>query len=244
MNILKRALLISMAALLVSVPLSASAQWEKKPYTEWSEKEALKLLNDSPWGRTQVFTTSQPLFRGPTTGRQGTSGQGTSANTANATHVNFRIRFLSAKPIRQAVTRMLEINQKQPMGDELAAHLKSFTSGEFLDLIVITVACDSQEPGANVQEALGLLRTRSTVALKNNTFLETKGGKRIFLQEYQPPRPDGLGARFIFSRLVDGKPFITPQSEEIHFFTELSGSYRLDRRYKVKDMMYEGKLEY
>jgi hypothetical protein len=240
MNIMKRVLVLSMAALLFSVPLSASVQWEKKPYTEWSEKEALKLLNNSPWGRTQVFSSPVTLFRGPT----GSTQQPTATATANATHVNFRIRFLSAKPIRQAVTRLLEINQKQSMGDELAAHLKSFTSGEFLDLIVITVACDSTEPGANVQEAFGLLRTRSTAALKNNTFLEIKGGKRIFLQEYQPPRPDGLGARFIFPRLVDGKPFITPESEEIHFFTELSSSYRLDRRYKVKDMMYEGKLEY
>jgi hypothetical protein len=245
MKIMKRVLLLSMAALLVSVPLSASAQWEKKPYTEWTEKEALKVLNDSPWGRTQVYTSPVTLFRGPTGSRQGNTGQGnTSPSTANATHINFRIRFLSAKPVRQAVTRLLELNQKKGMGDELAAHLRSFTSGEFLDLIVITVACDSTEPGVNVQEAMGLLRTRSTAALKNNTYLEIKGGKRIFLQEYQPPRPDGLGARFLFPRLVDGEPFITPESQEIHFFTELSGNYRLDKRYKVKDMMYEGKLEY
>jgi hypothetical protein len=84
--------------------------------------------------------------------------------------------------------------------------------------------------------------------LKNTTFLEIKGGKRIFLQEFQPATPDGLGARigarFIFQRLVDGKPFITPESEEIHFFSPLSGTYKLDRRFKIKDMMYEGKLEY
>src|SRR5687768_13160041 len=125
MNIMKRVLVLSMAALLFSVPLSASVQWEKKPYTEWSEKEALKLLNDSPWGRTQVFSSPVTLFRGPT----GSTQQPTATTTANATHVNFRIRFLSAKPVRQAVTRLLEINQKQAMSDELAAHLKSFTSG-------------------------------------------------------------------------------------------------------------------
>jgi hypothetical protein len=43
---------------------------------------------------------------------------------------------------------------------------------------------------------------------------------------------------------VDGKPFITPESEEIHFVAPLSDNYKLDRRFKVKDMMYEGKLEY
>jgi hypothetical protein len=84
--------------------------------------------------------------------------------------------------------------------------------------------------------------------LKNTTFLEIKGGKRIFLQEFQPAGTDAMGARiggrFIFQRLVDGKPFITPESEEIHFFAPLSDTYKLDRRFKIKDMMYEGKLEY
>lgn len=243
MNITKQALILIMGTLLLSLPLSASAQWDKKHFNEWSEKEAQKLLDDSPWGRTQVFTSPITLFKEPTTGRQGVS-QPTSSRPADATHVNFRIRFFSAKPIRQAVSRLLEIKQKQPISNELAANLKALVSGEFLEYIVITVSCDSQEAGANVQEALSLLHTRGTAELKNNTFLEIKGGRRVFLQEYQTPRQDGLGARFIFPRLVDGQPFISPDSEEIHFFTELGDIYRLDRRFKVKNMMYEGKLEY
>lgn len=243
MNLMRRALILSLAALLLSLPLGASAQWNKKPHTEWTEKEAHKVLNDSPWSRTQVFTSPVTLYRGPTTGRQGVGGQ-TSQRPQDATHVNFRIRFLSAKPVRQAIVRMLEVKQKDEVSAELAAHLKTFTAGEFQEFIVITVSCDATEPGANVREAMTLLQTRATSTLKNNTFLETKGGKRLFLQEFQSPRSDGLGARFIFPRQVDGQPFITPESEEIRFFTELSSTYRLDRRYKTKDMMYEGKLEY
>lgn len=232
-----------MAAALLSIPLAAAAQWEKKPSTEWSEKEVQKLLNDSPWARTQVFTSPASMFTGPISGRQGSS-TATTARPPDATHVNFRIRFFSARPIRHAIGRMMELKQKQTMSEELAAHLKSLASGEFLELIVITVSVDSKDVGANVQQAAALLNTRGTADLKNNTFIETKGGHRLFLQEYQAPRQDGLGARFIFPRLVDGKPFITPESEEIHFVTELSGTYRLNMRYKVKDMMYEGKLEY
>jgi hypothetical protein len=242
MSLIKRALVLSMAALLLNLPLSTSAQQVSKPYNEWSEKEAQKLLNDSPWARTQVFSSPVVLFRQmPNRGPAAEAGQ---SRPPNATHVNFRIRFLSAKPIRQAISRLMEIKQKQPISEELAAHLKAIASGEFFEYIVITVSCDSQDAGANVQQAVSLLHTRGTADLKNNTFLEIKGGKRLFLEEYQPPRQDGLGARFIFSRLVDGAPFITPESQEIRFFTELSDTYRLDRRYKVKDMMYEGKLEY
>lgn len=241
---MKSVAILSVATLLVSLPLGASGQREKKPYTEWTEKEAQKMLNDSPWARTQVFSSPVTLFRGPSSGRQGVSGGATSSNTANATHINFRIRFLSAKPIRQAVSRLLEMKQKQPISDDLAAQLRSFAAGEFLEYVVVTVTCDSDETGSNVQQAQSLLHARGTAELKNNTFLEIKGGKRLFLQEYQKPKQDGLGARFIFPRLVDGHPFITPESEEVRFFAELDSNYRLDRRYKVKEMLYEGKLEY
>lgn len=242
MNAIKRASILCVAASLLILPLSAAAQWDKKPYTEWSEKESLKVLNDSPWGRTQVFTSPVTLFTSPITGRQGVNSP-TNSRPADATHVNFRIRFFSAKPVRQAHGRMKQIKDKQ-LSEEQMAQLKAFASGEFLELIVITVSCESTEAGANVQQAASLLNTRGTADLKNNTFIEIKGGRKLFLQEFQPPRADGVGARFIFPRLIDGNPFITPESEEIHFVSELSDVYKLNMRYKIKDMMYGGKLEY
>lgn len=243
MRVMRGTMNSAMAVLFLSLTMTAPAQWEKKPYTEWSEKEAQKMLNDSPWGRTQIFTSPGEFFREPVSGRAGAGGA-PPPRPANAIHVNFRIRFLSSKPIRQAIGRMLELSHKGELSEATATRIKSFTSGEFLEYIIITVTCDSRDAGANVREAQSLLSTRGTGHLKNNTFLETKGGKRLFLQEYQQPRDDGVGARFIFPRLVDGKPFITPESEEVRFFSELSGTYRLDRRYKVKDMTWEGKLEY
>jgi hypothetical protein len=138
----------------------------------------------------------------------------------------------------------MELKAKGPVKGDVAEQLKQFASGEFLEIIVVAVSADAEDTGANVQQALGLLSQGSTAKFKNNTFLEIKGGKRMFIQEYQPPRPDGFGARFIFQRIVDDKPFITPESEEIHFVAPLSDVYRLDRRFKTKDMMYEGKLEY
>jgi hypothetical protein len=243
MKLPRRVLLLSIPGLVLLFSLGAPAQWNKKPPAEWTEKDAMKVLNDSPWGRTLTFSSPMEQYRGPQTGRQGTS-TATSAAPPNATHLNFRIRFLSAKPIRQALARVIEIKAKGALKEDVAEQLKQFASGEFLEIIVVAVTTDSMDVGANVQQANGLLSQGSTAKFKNNAFLEVKGGKRIFLQEYQPPRPDGFGARFIFQRLVDSQPFITPESEEIHFFAELSSTYRLDRRYKTKDMMYEGKLEY
>ena len=241
--------------------LVARSQWEKKPYAEWSEKEAQKLLNDSPWGQTQVISDTSQMF-----GNEKLSSG--ASRVANVFHVNFRIRFLSAKPVRQAISRVMELKQKGAVDERLASQLRAFAAADFPDYVVITVLCDSDQPNLRLQEATALLNNRTTADLKNNTFLELKDGRRVYMQEYQPPRNDGLGARFIFPRLIDGKPYITADSGEIHFVSELSqvgapsggvsrgqasggagGSsgpmnYRLDSRFKVAAMNFQGKLEY
>lgn len=241
MKLSKRVWALSIPSVVLLFSLTTPAQWDKKPPAQWTEKDAIKLLNDSPWGRTLTFTSPLEQFRRPVTGAQGANA-GTSL-PPNALQLNFRVRFLSAKPVRQALVRLMELKAKGAVKDDVAEQLKQFVSAE-LEVIVVAVTVDSQDTGANVQQANGLLSQGSTAKFKNNTFLEIKGGKRIFIQEYRPPTPDGFGARFIFQRIVDDKPFITPESEEIHFVSPLSDTYRLDRRYKVKDMMYEGKLEY
>jgi hypothetical protein len=244
MKLSRRFLVAGIPLLVFLASLSASGQWDKKPPAEWTQKDAIKVLNDSPWGRTQTFDSPMEQYRGPVTGRQGVQSSTNTNLPKSALHLNFRVRFLSSRPIRQALTRLMELKVKGGINDEVADQLKKFASGEFLEIIVLAVVAESDDTGANVQQANALLSQGSIAKFKNNTFLEIKGGKRLFIQEYQPPRPDGFGARFIFQRIVDEKPFITPESEEIHFVAPLSDVYRLDRRFKTKEMMYEGKLEY
>jgi hypothetical protein len=43
---------------------------------------------------------------------------------------------------------------------------------------------------------------------------------------------------------VDGKAIITPESGEVLFHSEPLGSTVLNTRYKVEEMMFDGKLEY
>ncbi len=236
--------------LLLSCILITPAQWEKKPYTEWSEKEAQKLLDDSPWAKTQSFVVNP-----------GTGGTGRSSGSSSQTNVqiNFHIRFFSAKPVRQATSRIMELKQKGAINEEFSTRLKNLANSSFNDRIVVTVVCDSEQHGPAAQEAAMLLQNHTTANLKSNTFLEVKGQK-IYLQEYQSPRADGFGARFLFPRLVDGKPFITPETSEIHFYSELSGggpiisgssssssgspTYTLNQRFKVSAMNFQGNLEY
>jgi hypothetical protein len=65
--------------------------------------------------------------------------------------------------------------------------------------------------------------------------------QRVFLQEYRPPSGDGMGAIFIFPRIVNSKPILDRKSGEVRFYGEFP---RLNMRFKVSDLMYEGVLEY
>lgn len=239
MKLSNRLRLACASVLLLFCAFATLAQLDKKPYTEWSEKEAEKLLEKSAWAQTQVFTDASNTFAtGP-----GTTVTSTQTRASNIDQVNFRIRFLSAKPVRQAISRIMELKQKGSMNDQLAAQLKSFANSEFPDYVIVTVTADGTESRGRLQEATALLNRLTTVDLKNNTYLLVKD-QRIFLQEYQAPRRDGLGARFVFPRIVDGKPIITADSDEIKFVSQLTSAFTLSMRYKVKDMMYQGKLEY
>lgn len=236
-----RAFVISALALMLASPLAISAQWNKKPYTEWSEKEAMKLLNDSPWGQTHTFTDmSRSFSTGP--GSNPTARTTPSAD-ASVRNVHFRIRFLSATPVREAFARMIELNQKSKIPEQFAAQLKAFVVRGFNDYVVVTVDCDSAESKEELQQVRALLNNRTTADLKNNTYLQS-GIQKIFLAEYQSPQSDGLGARLAFPRVVDGRPWLTSENVDIHFYSELSTVYKLSVRYKVKEMIYQGKLEY
>lgn len=242
MNLGTKVFLLVSIVMTLTFPSGMQAQWNKKPHAEWSVRDAQKLLDDSPWGKTDVFTDPSAMFGRPPNERQPSQAGPTQAQ--NSTHVNFRIRFLSAKPIRQAISRLLELKNKGGMNSEFESVLNTFTTGEFYDYVVVVVTCDSSERGPNFQQANGLLHSRGTADLQHSTFLEVRGAGRVFLKEYQTPRQDGLGARFLFPRLLDGKPYITLDRGEIHLYSELSSTYRLDKRFKIKDMVYEGKLEY
>jgi hypothetical protein len=230
---------VATIALLLAVFEGAAAQIDKKPYTEWSEKEAEKLLDKSGWAQTQIFTDTSGTFS-TGSGRTVNSSQ---TRAAGVNQVNIHIRFLSAKPVRQAISRIMEIRQKGEVNDQVAAQLKSFATSDFPDYVIVTLTVDGSESGGRLQEATSLLNKLTTVDLKNNTYLLVKD-QRVFLQEYQAPRRDGLGARLIFPRVVDGKPIISDESDEVRFVSDLSANYKLNMRYKVKEMIYQGKLEY
>jgi len=202
-----------------------TAQKQFKPWTEWSREETNKILNDSAWGQTQVETDTSEMVYTPTT--QGGAGDSQSRReqgaTNQATSVKFRIRWLSARPIRQALVR-----QEQLRSDKINEGLLFFATGPSETRIVIAVTFETadQRFGGRVMQALG---SANTGVLKNNTYLELNDGRRIFLREYVPPQMNVLGAAlFIFPRSVNDRPQITPDNISVRFHSEYENKTAVD----------------
>lgn len=215
-----------------------AAQIPDKPWTEWSEREVRKVLDDSPWAKSQsrgeaVERHSTPLTPNDLRGADLLS-------LSSVATAKLYARFLSAQPTRQAFARLVELKQKSA-DPELRKQLQSFVDRKFDDWIVISV--DYETSGKDTGPLRQTFASVNLQTLKKYTYLETKNG-RIELQNYLAPTDDGLGAKFIFPRTVNGKPFITEDLKEVRFYSEIAKFLSLNVRFKVSEMTRDGKLEY
>lgn len=239
----------SILLLASAITFTSNGQKKLKPWQEWSRKDAETILNDSSWGKTQVETDiSEMVFRpqaapNPRTGESNADPRRDERGgaTNQATDVKYRIRFLSAKPIRQAFARMIALDQ-QTEDPKVKMYMNDFVERKFDQWIAVTVGFESRDQRFSAK-AIQAFAAATTGSLKNNTYLERKDGKRVYLHIYQAPSADGLGAKFIFYRMVEERPFLNAESGEVRFVSEIA-TVSLNMRFKVAEMMYDGKLEY
>jgi hypothetical protein len=236
---------INIAATLLVLGLATAMAQKADPWTAWSRKEAQKMLDNSPWGRIQTETDTREMMFSPTAGA-GTSSVNSARAVSGANNqsinLTFHVRFFSARPIREALARMMELENANLQAEQLTK-LHDWAEIKSSDLIIITVSFDSPD-GRYSGPAIQAFGSNTTATLKNDCYLQRSDGKQLFLQEYAPPGKDNFGARFIFSRDLDGQPFINDKSGEIRFYVKFPELAKIDRRFKVADMMYQGKLEY
>ena len=222
-------------------------QKTQKPWTEWSQKEAEKVLSNSPWAQSQVDTDTAEMFYSPTNdprarGRtQSTDERRLETGATNqSVNIKFIVRFFSARPIRQALVRLMELKQKPE--PDVMQRMHDFANVKSEESIIVTLSFETPEQrysGALMQT----MGSAITATMKNETYLE-RDGKRLFLHEYIAPGQDGFGARFIFLRKVDDQFFISGNSGDVRFVAKYPNGLRVNRVFKLADMSYEGQLEY
>lgn len=241
---------VIITCLVVVMVASLAFAQKQKPWTEWTRKDVDKTLNDSAWGQTQtegddqsssgssgaITQVAAPRAADREISRTGETGESKPVKT-----VKYHVRFLSAKPVRAAFARMVLLTKGQP-DDALTGQLQAFIDRDFADYIVVSVGIEvgDQRMAGPLMNAFA---TATTELLQKNVYLERKDGQKLFLSDYRAPVQDGMGAKFVFPRVVDGKPFLN-ETDTVRFVAQLNEKMKLNTRYKLSDMLYEGKLEY
>jgi hypothetical protein len=232
-----------------------------RAWTALEKKDAEKLVTNSPWARTQTDTDVSELFYSPT--KEGSSaiartstlstGRVNDQRSINnsradqgakneAINVNYHIRLFSARPVREAIARLILIDQG-PRFKEISSLMQPLVERDFGPFVVITVVADSND-GRALGPVIQAMSKATADLLRNKTYLERKDGKRLFLLDYRPPQADGLGAKFVFERAPEGKPFINEDAGNFRFYSEMTDTIKLNVKYNVADLVYRGKLEF
>jgi hypothetical protein len=263
----KAFIVVAVAALLSGATF---AQKQTKPWKEWNKKEAEKILSESAWSRTQTETESSQSSDvstnfGDTRGREEAVRSNTSGG--GSAGVIFHVRFFTARPVRQAYVRMLELDET-PREPAAVEKMDAWANLPADDRIIVAISYNGDQRSSG-RVAL-TFRNATTADMKNSVYLERADGKRVLLTDYAPPAKDVFGARFTFPRTVDSQPFLTPDAGTIRFHAEFepkipdaanvtqsssrqsstanrpAGPYKvkLDMKFKVGEMIYNGELEY
>ncbi|HEY3129525.1 MAG TPA: hypothetical protein VGL91_08705 [Acidobacteriota bacterium] len=235
--------LVSIVATMSLWVLCAKDFWEVKPFTEWSEREALTLLSESPWARTQTVLGSvliveggSPSSRAADLPRPVGPGQ-TSASGLSRAGVSFGdrdlvpiyVRWFSSRRVRQALGRLGQLQGNAPESE-----VKKFVQEPMKDYLICVLA-PVMDPFDQV----------AFENLKDNTFLSSKKdkSKRLQLSNYTAPkdRQDGV-ALFSFPRTLNGKPAFDLADEEVQFVTQAK-RVAVKVSFKLSKMMTDASLD-
>jgi len=234
--------------------LGAAEFWEKKKFSEWTEKEVRKMLNDSPWARPVEmrldamggaraggggggrrrggggggFDASAGSMGGADEGMGGAMGRGgggMSMPEAVPT-ITVYVRWRTALPVKQALVRAR-------FGDEAAT---SPDAAKFL----------SAQETHHIIEIAGvpapMLRIKPD-QLKAGAQLRIKDKPPIQAVDLKAGRDENrINLYLIFPRQQDGAPVIVLEDKEVEVLLK-AGPLDIRRKFRLKDMIFEGKLE-
>ena len=186
----------------------AAVPYLGQPFMEWSMEHAIQILNDSPWARTESIARV-------------IGGVGSGVSGEKEIYYTFYVRFLSARPIREAYTRVqliqhgyddLSVPEQQKFSDLIQERVEL----DFDRWIVVALSFRSNDPNEE-SRIRQYFQSQTTGTMKNNAFLSTANFAQVPLITYFPPREEGVGARFVFPREVEGVPLVTLDDRQITF---------------------------
>jgi len=221
--------------LLAALPAIAAVHDQsplKRGFESWTRDEAVWMLNESPWARRETFTRV-------------VGGIGSGVRGEKEILSTYFVRFLSARPIREAFVRIQQIKSgySQMESGQKRRFDRMTRPGLNLDVsrwIVVAVAFRSNDSDQEIRFRRHM-QAQTLETLKNTTSLSTRRFPELQPVAYFPPREDSVGAKFVFPRQLDGKPAVSPQDDEITFEMKTPvATPELRSIFQVQEMHIEG----
>jgi len=222
--------------------LVAADFWKEKKYTEWSEKELDKMLENSPWaqktsiqmkargggGRGGGLSTGLPgaESQGGGAGGAGRGGRGSFEDTERPPEIRVIVRWHTALPIKQAIACLRYQDEVE-------------TSEEAVKML-------GQEEPLYIVGIIGIPGPAAALNLD-----EVKAGAQLKIKNLPPIQaanaqadqgPTGTNLYLVFPRLQEGAHIITAEDKEVEVFLKTS-TIEVKHKFKLKDMVYRDQLE-
>ncbi len=187
------------SVLLGALPLRAGEPWKEKPYTEWSQKDVAKVLENSPWAQAVWIQTPPAVSTTPVWVPGAESSVG----------MKFLVQWISSVTIRQALLRQKSLNRESNSPDP--AESPSTVDEEYMILV------------RWVGTGLYASSHSETAHLE---FKHSKQKVKNTRTEFVLERELVVGVVFYFPREVDGKPLIQHGDGKLTFQCVMRNSGR------------------
>jgi len=242
--------LIMLLAVVTSVGFTADF-WTARDFLEWNEKEVSKLLTNSPWARTVSMTMGGGGGGGRGGGGRGGGGRGGGGGGGGfgggggggggggtrtpgsygggyggpGMQRNFIVRWMSALPVKQALV-------KAQYGEEAgtAEEAQEFINRTETHYVVGVSGFPSR---------MAQMGQRDPDRLKQESFLKRKGKENIFPEDFQMRGGEEEAEVFLMFPRTDA---ITLDDKDVELQLKM-GQITIKRKFKLKDMVYNDKLE-
>jgi hypothetical protein len=253
----KPGLVLSLLAFMVAV--FAQQDVINKPFEKWTREDAESILNSSPWAAHSElrlrFDQERQSAAGSYTPEAGVTD--TSAKNAQTTVSSdipvdfvFTARLRSALPIRQALSRLKQLQLDTKMSEKDRATLETQIKGLIecpacASNYVITLSSKSvNRPGSDA--VYTTFKGGRLSDLQRYVFIANDRGERRPLVHFVPPKVPGDEAIFFFPRLDEkGAPLLTPDNKELVInLTDNRANAITNFKFDVSKLVLNSKVEF
>jgi hypothetical protein len=247
----------SLLVLLCAACAWAADFWTTKPFTDWSDKEVQKIITDSPWAGKVTMSTGLALTApdsgggggggrggggrggGRSSGPQGDStaadpgvaggggaGGGGDFGGGGGGGVSVTLFWQTAAPVKQALI-------KRQYGAEAGTSPEAKAKLDRVDQVYVLTMLNV--PGFALAAAQG----DKKAALLDSTMLSVNGKPALKAADVQVSGGRGAGyVSFLFPKTTT----FAVEDKEVEFSSKF-GTTTVKHKFKLKDMVFNGKVE-